>query len=230
MEPASMFERILMKPVNHPLTRTTIAQPARSPDTAAVAGQDRRRILWIDGVGGYLLLDSDDALIGQAVSGSRADISVVGDLSRQACAIRRVDGDYLLQPLQDLSVDGQPVTQTQLLRDGNVLQIGNRVKLRFTKPSPLSATARLDLISHHRFQPHVDGILLLADSCILGPSRNSHVVCSSWSSELILFRQAGGWSVRPSRALEVNGRRVDNNFPFVAGMRIAGDDFSLSVE
>lgn len=225
-----MFEGILMKPLNQALTRTTQAHPIRLANSVEDTVSDRQRILWIDGVGGYLLIDRDDVLVGQAVSGSRSDISIVGDLSRQACAIRRVEGDYLLQPLQELSIDGQPVTQTQLLRDGSILQLGNRVKVRFTKPSPLSATARLDLVSHHRFKPSVDGVLLLADSCILGPSGHSHVVCSHWSTELILYRQAVGWQVRPSQPVEVNGARLNSSFPFVAGMRISGDDFSLSVE
>ena len=172
-----------MKPLDPALTRSTQAYSATSPTatTPAATTPDRtlhgstarggeQRILWVDGVGGYLLIERDELLIGQAVSGSRADVSIVGDLSRQACTIRRSDSDYLLQPLQEMQIDDQPIVQTQLLRNASLLQLGNRVKVRFHKPNPLSATARLELASLHRFKPHVDAVLLLADSCIIGPS------------------------------------------------------------
>ena len=48
--------------------------------------QSHRQILWIDGVGGYLMMQRADVLIGQ--SGSMVDISIVGDISRQAAVIR----------------------------------------------------------------------------------------------------------------------------------------------
>ena len=41
----------------------------------------------------------------------------------------------------------------------------------------LSASARLEMVSRHRTQPHVDGILLMAESCVLGPKWQNHVVC-----------------------------------------------------
>jgi hypothetical protein len=225
-----------MKPLDPALTRSTQAYPAR--DVVATSTSSKRsgatanghRVLWIDGVGGYLLIDREDLLVGQATTGERADVAIVGDVSRQACAIRRSDSDYLLQPLQEMRIDDQAVVQTQLLRDGATLQLGNRVRLTFAKPNPLSGTARLHLASLHRFKPHVDGVLLLADSCILGPSLHSHIVCPTWSSELIMFKQAGGWQMRSEKAVEVDGQRVSGVFPFVAGMRVAGEDFSLSVE
>ena len=53
---------------------------------------------------------------------------------------------------------------------------------------PLSLTARLDFLSRHRTQPPADAVLLLADSCVLGPKPHSHIVCRDWTREVILFR------------------------------------------
>ena len=217
-----------------PLTQSTqaVTRETRTQDLLAEtsAGQ-KRRIMWIDGVGGFMLVEKDEVMIGQAASGNvSVDIGIVGDLSRQAAAIKRVDGDYLLQPLQPTWLNDYPVDRAQLLADDSLIQLGQRVKLRFSRSSPLSATARLDLESLHRFKPNVDGILLLSDSCILGPNVGSHVLCPSWSNELLLFRHGSGWFFRSMVEVNVDGEPMQGQIPLVAGMRMDGEDFSLSIE
>jgi hypothetical protein len=191
----------------------------------------RQPILWIDGVGGYLLVDRPEVTIGQAVAGSLVDIGIVGDLSRQAAVIRRIDGDYLLQPLQPATkLNGQCVERAQLLSLQDEIAFGPRIRMTFTKPNPLSATARLELPHLGRFQPHVDAVLLMADACILGPGRASHVVCPQWDNELLLVRRGAGWCLRANQELEVNGQLQRGQIPLAAGMRVCGPDFSLSIE
>ncbi len=222
-----------MKEQRTALTQSTqaVTRETRTRDLLAETSPgQQRRILWIDGVGGFLLVEKDEVLIGQAASGGSVDIAVVGDLSREAAAIRRVEGDYLLQPLQPTLVNGLPVDRAQLLTDETLIQLGKRVKIRFSRPSPLSATARLDMESLNRFKPHVDGILLLSDSCILGPNPGSHVMCPTWSNELLLFRHRSGWFFRSMVEVNVNGEPTQGQIPLVAGMRMDGEDFSLSIE
>lgn len=222
-----------MKKQPSAISRSTqaITPESRSRDLLQESSPGKQqRILWIDGVGGFLLLDQDEVLIGQAVSRGAADVCIVGDLSRQAAAIRRSQGDYLLQPLQPTSVDGVAVDRAQLLQDGATIQFGGRVKLRFRRPNPLSATARLDLVSLNRFKPHVDGVLLLSESCVLGPQPGSHVECPTWSNELLLFRHAGEWYFRSLMEVNVDGEPMTGQIPMRAGMRMDGPDFSLSVE
>lgn len=191
---------------------------------------NRRQVLWIDGVGGYLMCSQDEIVIGQAVSGSNVDVGIVGDLSRQAAAIRRSAGDYLLQPIQETRVDGMIVVRPQLLRSGQIIELGPSVKLRFTKPSPLSSTARLDLVSLHRWKPSVDGVLLLADSCIFGPRTPSHVHCPDWQHEMLLFKSSRQWCFRTAAEVQVGGKSLSGAIPITPGMRVRGDDFSFSVE
>ncbi len=216
------------------LTRSTqaIGQPGKTGDKQALSDtiSTPRRVLWIDGIGGFLCCDTDEVVIGQAVGGSLADIGIVGDLSRQAAAIRRSGGDYLLQPLQQMWLNDAPVERAQLLRDGSVLQLGRRVRVGFAKPNPLSATARLNLLSLNKWKPSVDGVLLLADSCVIGPNPGSHIHCPLWKNELLMFRHADGWYFRTLAEVEVNGQKTQGQIPIVSGMRIRGEDFSLSVE
>lgn len=205
-------------------------QPQIDEAEQSPGSRTRNLILWIDGVGGFLMLDRDELLIGQAVSGGHQDIGLVGDLSRQAAVLKRVQADYLVQPLQETCVDGKAITGAHLLTSGATLSWGPRVRLKFTKPHPLSCSARLDLASHHRFQPRVDGVILLADSCILGPSPSCHVQCSNWKQDLLLFRSASQWYLRAIEEVEVNGISQSGQVPLVSGVRVRGSDFSFSLE
>lgn len=222
-----------MKHQQSALTRSTqvVTRESRQKDLLRESSPGKQqRILWIDGIGGFQLIEVDEALLGQAIPGSPVDIAIVGDLSRQAAAIRRSSGDYLLQPLQTMTLNGEAVDRPQLLSHGDVLQLGKCVKLGFHKPSPLSASARLSMHSLNRFKPNVDGVLLLADSCIIGPNPSSHVHCPNWKSELLLFRRGDGWVFRSLDEVDVNGVATQGHIPMEPGMRIGGEDFSLSIE
>lgn len=187
-------------------------------------------ILWIDGVGGYLLLDADEIVIGQASPGNQVDLMVVGDLSRRAAAIRRSGDDHLLQPLQSLSINDTKIDRAIPLQNGDVISLAPRVQARYSRPNALSLTARLDLLSRHRWQPSVDGVLLMGDTCILGPSSHSHVLCPFWTEDVILVRHRGGWVIKSSQALEKDGKSVTGPVSLEAGKRIRGVDFSMTLE
>ena len=222
-----------MKRQHTALTRSTQAVSPRDTDKDEGLGakpSSKHRILWVDGVGGFLMVDKEEIVIGQATSSSKAEVAIVGDLSRQAAAIRRTESDYLLQPLQPTQVDGVSIDRPLLLSQPAVIQLGQRVQLEFTKPSPLSATGCLRLASMNRFKPNVDGILLLADSCIIGPNPGSHVSCPNWSKELLLFRNGEQWYFRTLDEVLVNGSPDKGQILVEPGLRIQGEDFSLSVE
>lgn len=221
-----------MKPDHNALTKSTQAITPQSlkRDLLDESSEQPNRVMWIDGVGGYLLVEADEAIIGQALPTAKVDIAIVGDISRQAAAIRRSGGDYLLQPLEPSALNGAEVSRPQLLSTGDEMQLGKCVKLRFHKPSPLSSSARLSMISLNRFKPNVDGVLLLADSCILGPSAASHVHCPEWKGELLLFRKGKQWVFRTLDLVTVNGEDAQGEIPLQPGMRMQGEDFSLSIE
>ena len=110
------------------------------------------------------------------------------------------------------------------------LRFGEAVQLRFRQPHPLSATARLEFISHHRTQPSTDGVLLMSGSCILGPSLNSHVICRQWEDDLVLVRQGQTLACHFRNEFEVDGQACQGRAAVTLESTIQGDDFCLSIE
>ena len=189
-----------------------------------------RFILWIDGVGGFLICEGEQVVLGQPSPGGQVDVPILGDVSRQHARIERNGEGYLIFPLRPTRVQGRHISAVTSLADGSLIELGEGVQLRFRRPHALSGTGRLDFISHHRTQPSADAVVLMADSCILGPSANSHIVCRDWTRQVVLFRQDGQLWCRTSGVLHIDGQRHDGEGPITRGSQVTGDDFSLSLE
>jgi hypothetical protein len=190
-----------------------------------------RFLLWIDGVGGFLVCERTDVVLGQAVGDAATDVPIVGDVSRQHARIRRDGESYVIEPLRGaVRLDERPVGESALLGDECSLVLGGGVKLRFRRTHPLSATARLDFLSDHNLVPAVDGVLLLADSCVLGPAANAHVRCPDWKSSVVLFRREGRLHCQTTGTVDVDGRRRAGGGALSANSRVSGADFALALE
>ncbi|MFZ4081406.1 MAG: FHA domain-containing protein [Pirellula sp.] len=188
------------------------------------------KILWIDGVGSYAMCDSDEVSVGQAYPGNDVDLAIRGDISRKACIIRRKGEDHLIQPFQTISIDGQNLERPAILRSGCILKIGDRVELRYTRPTLLSGTARLELVSSHRWQGVLSAAILLGDSLIIGPDPQSHVICQAprgidWQGRFVWFRQADGWMCKgvDCPGLAVGENPVSAPFKLETGLRVQSD-------
>ncbi len=139
--------------------------------------------------------------------------------------------DYLLDPLGPVSVEGRAIVRPTRLVDGDEIALGSRVRLRFRQPHVLSQTARLDILSHHRTQPSADGILLLAETCLLGPTDENHLVCRHWPDQVILTRTSEGrFRFKAGKTVSVDGIETCDTGVIDWGSRIANDDFALSLE
>lgn len=187
---------------------------------------DDRFMLWVDGVGGYLVCLPDAVTLGLATPGNTVDIPIMGDLSRQHARLRREDG-YVIEPLQTVRVNGRQNRVATNLSDGDEIELGENVRMRFRQPHALSATARLEFLSRHRTQPSAAGVLLMAESCVLGPKWQDHVVCREWTHDVVLFRQDEQLLCRALEPLEMNGRRCQGPMPVTLGMHVEGSDFSF---
>ena len=159
-----------------------------------------------------------------------ADIPILADLSRRHASLRREGESYVLTPIHTVSVNGRKLTGPVVLTDDTVIELGDTVRLRFRKPHALSATAVLTLQSHHKTEPAVDGIVLMSDSCILGPQRHSHVCCPDWPEDLVLYRRGEGLQFRSSAVVEVDGQLVDRSAPLPGNCRLEAENFALSFE
>jgi hypothetical protein len=190
----------------------------------------KRFMLWIDAVGGYLVCLADEIIIGQSTPGSGADIALQADLSRKHAKINRVSGGYLLEPIGGTAaVSGRPISEAVLLSDGDEIQLA-AVKMRFRKPHVLSSSACLEFTSGHRSQPHADAIILMAESCVVGPQWQNHIVCREWTSDIVLYRKSGQILLRASQPVQIDNRHYNRPAPIHSGSRILSDDFSFSIE
>ncbi len=221
----------LERAAGHVGRRSTRASAGSSEDDTVTGTENpRRALLWVDAVGGFLVCLDDCVVLGQPSGGDTIAIPILADLSRRHAAIRRDGGAYVLEPIHDVSVDGRPITTAIVLGDNHLIQLGDNVRLRFTKPHALSATAKLVLESHHKTQPSADAVLLMADSCVLGPNRHCHVRCPDWRQDVVVYRQNDGVYCRSDRPLVVDGTEASGASEIQSGQRVEGEEFSFTWE
>lgn len=183
-------------------------------------------LLWIDGVGCWLLHAKDRMTIGGPGSPGRndrnSDLKLLADLSRSHASLARCGESYLLAADGPAMVSGKRVTEPTVVRDGDVIGLGDAVRLRFRQPSLLSLTVRLEFESQHRPAQRLDGVLLMDQTCILGPADDSHVVCADWERRVIIFRRDGKlWCKRgPATGPAVAGENTDQEL-YVNGCRVS---------
>ena len=193
------------------------------------ASQSDKFMLWIDAVGGYWVCLNDEITIGQPASGD-IDIPILGDISPRHAKIHRDGEGYLIEAIREVRVDGRPVRPVASLSDGCRIELGESVRLEFRRSHALSGTARLDFASRHRTQPSADAVLLMADSCILGPKRHSHIFCRNWPREVILYRHDEELYCRTVGSFKIDGVLYKDRGRISRDSHITGEGFSLKLE
>ena len=197
----------------------------------ADANGDRGRyMLWIDGVGAYLVCLGSRMTIGGPSADDSCDLSLLANLSRCHATIVRSGEGYLLEAHGPAKIGGRPVYESALLHNGYDVELGSGVCLRFGLPTVLSATATLNFASNHRPARSIDGVILMKDNCLLGPGHESHVRCRRWQDTAVLFRRDGKFWVKSRMELFVNGRHVQGEAAVEPGDVIAGPEFRFRIE
>ncbi len=218
--------------------------PIRGGDDDANQPRGPRFLLWVDAVGGYLVCLGDEIVIGQAHPGNLVDVPIQADIRRRHVSIRREGEGYVIDPLAARNVlagaasarqarvrmDGKDLKSAALLSDGDEFELGEGVRLRFRKPHALSASARLEILSNHRTHPYADAVLLMAESAVLGPKWQNHVICRDWTSDVVLYRQEENLFCRAMQSLEIDGKLQEGRGRLSVRSRVVGSDFSLSLE
>ena len=207
-----------------------IQAPKFTP-TPTSPGPRGRFLLWVDAVGGYLACLDNAVVLGRAGAESTADVAILGDLSRRhAVIVRDADGSgYRIQAIRETFVNGKAVAEAPL-NDGDVIRLGATVELEFRRPSPFSATARLRIVSRHRFPQAIDGVILMAETCIIGSNRQAHIAASGLDGPVVLYRQGAGLCCRGPGSFEVDGNPGSGRQPITTHSRVLGDGFSFSLE
>jgi hypothetical protein len=187
-------------------------------------------LLWIDAVGGYLVCLGDEVTLGQPVRSGAVDVPILGDLSSRHARIWRDGEGYLIEAIRDVWVDDRRVKRVVGLGQQARIRLGDSVRLVFRRPHALSATARLDFVSRHRAQPSVDAVLLMADSCVLGPKPQSHVLCRDWAREVVLYRHDNELYCRSRGPMEIDGLDANGRGRITRSSHVVGERFAFSLE
>jgi hypothetical protein len=191
---------------------------------------DVRFMLWVDGVGGFLVCLADEVWIGQAGAGSDVAIGIQAELSRKHAKLTRSGDGYVIEAAHPVAIDGRPIVGKRVLIDGDELELGRGVRVRFRQPHSLSATARLEMVSRHRLQPHCDAIVLMAESCVLGPKWQDHIICKDWANDVVLYRQQERLFCRMSEPTQIDGVTYESRGPVLPSSHVASSDGSFSLE
>jgi len=74
----------------------------------------------------------------------------------------------------------------------------------------------------HRFDDHVDAVVLLADSILIGVTQDCHLRCPNTLDRLVLTLRNGSLQVKKGRGGEFQ--------PLVAGHRVVVESTALTLE
>jgi len=195
----------------------------------AVEKPSPRFVLWIDGVGGFLVCLATRVTLGQAVNESTVDVPLQADVTRVHAAVIRDSEGYLVEAFRPVRLNQQPINRS-LLKNGDTIQLGPSCQMRFRQPSPVSASACLDMVSGHRLPMALDGVLLMADTLILGAGSRAHVQVPGLKEPVVLFRNKDGLGVRWAGQFLVDGKTVLQRGMLGWSGKVAGEEWAFSLE
>ena len=212
----------------------TVALPgpaaSTNGETLPCDGLPPRFLLWIDGVGGYLVCLGARMTFGQAIHDGHVDIPLVADVSRLHASLTRDPEGYVLEAVRPIQVNGREATRA-LLQNGDRITLGASCQLQFRLPVPISTSARLDLVSGHRLPLSVDAILLMADTLVLGEGPQVHVSVPDLKPPIVLFRQKDTLGIRHGGKLYVNGHTSGDRL-LLSDLHatVSGENISFAIE
>ena len=189
-----------------------------------------RFMIWVDGVGGYLVCCDKENSIGQATEDSEVSIPISGDIHRSHASILSDADAHLLHPIGPVSVDGRPLKHPTVLKDRQTFMMGGSVALGYRKPHPWSSSAVIRFESGNRTFPWSDAVIIAGDTVVLGPNAQSHIRCTRWEQEVFLLRREGRWYCRSFADFSIDGEAIKLEGGIHGKSRIEGRDFSFSIE
>ncbi len=198
-------------------------------------------LLWIDGVGCWMLCPGESVIFGGPVepgsSRPSADLCLMANLRRQHARIERMGESYRWKTVEG-DVNGRTVRGETFLSDGDLLTLGPNVQMRFRQPSVLSASAVLRpdnrtwprMFAAMQTPGSVDGIVLMDEVCLLGPGADAHVPCPDWAEQVILHRRDEKLWVRTPGRAQLDSRAMTDASPLGDGTVVSGDGWRFRAE
>lgn len=168
------------------------AQPAAKPGLAAQPPQRSAAsmLLLVDGTGSALIVRRDMVRIGRGGGSQQMDVPMPADIQSHHADIVHNGDDYFLVAHGPVRVNQKPVSKC-LLRDGDRILLGSTTKLVFSRPSVKSETAVLRLADRNRLPQDVSVVVLLRDTCLIGPQESCHVRTREGEDRVLLYERDG---------------------------------------
>ncbi len=200
----------------------------RGPRAPALA-MNRRLVLWVDGVGTYLILPRSRISLGRTGSSARPDIALPSELEGFHAEVSRLEDDYFIAPAQgEVQVNGRTVDR-HLLSHGDAIDLGNRCRIKFLLPTPMSSSAVLNLRRGLRVQGGAKDVILFDENIVLGPGERSHVRTRSGGKPIVLMARDGQLTCRAEEPIEVDGVVRGQEVPVTEGSQLRVGELSFTV-
>lgn len=203
-------------------------QAAPAPEPAPTPSLPRRFLLWIDGIGGFLVCLSAKVSLGQASEGT-VDLPLFADISRLHAYITRDSEGYLLEALRPSSVNGKPIDKV-LLKDGDQIGLGNACRLAFHQPVAITNTGRIEVQSRHKLPLSLDGVILMDETLLLGNTVDAHITVPFLRRPLALLRRRDELIAQTAMPFEIDGKPQKNRGVLRMDSCVTGEDFRISLE
>jgi hypothetical protein len=166
-------------------------------------GIPSRLILWVNHVGSYLVCLSNGVTIGGHGYEHPPAIPVCADLPRYLAEFCFDSEGFWLQTNQPkVFLNGRRIQQSDLLKHGDRITLGETCELQFLQPHPLFQTAVLRITSGHRLPLAIDAVILMGQQLVLGRHAQAHIPLPrpingrSPPGDLCLCRSPEGLGVR----------------------------------
>lgn len=207
-----------------------LSPAANAPSSPREApGAARRFVLWVDGIGTFVVIAAPRAVVGRYDASARPDIPLPGRLSGRAGEILRVDDRYVLRARDAAEVNGKSCAE-KVLAPGDRIAFGASPAFSFYLPCPLSATALLRLDPPSMLPGKASDILLLDRFLVLGRKGLAHIKAPGGPLELLVFLRDGVPWARTAGTLLIDGAPSGTGeCALPLGVRIAAEDLSFTV-
>lgn len=229
--------------------------PAVSSGEQGCHGIPRRMLMWVDGVGHYLLCLDPQLWIGRYVPLSGIGIPVLGDLHRRHLRLLRdCESGHAIQAFApcevvvsapDPAVPGlwipEPARKLKKgerwsIPDGTVVRLGlgsgtgNPVEFDLRRPRPESGTVVMMPVSRHRTVPAATSVIWCGRSLTIGAEATAEIRTGRSKCSLMLEFSEDGIRVSGSQSPEFREPGVWEQGHARSGLQLVWGDQSLVLE
>lgn len=213
-----------------PRANPVSSNPSSMLSSAGGAPVPKRFLLWVDGVGGYLVCLSNRVTFGQATAEGPVDVPLFAEVSRTHAEVTRDGEGYVIESGRGIRINGAE-TKRAVLSAGDRVTLGSSCQFLLHKPVPVSSSLRLELTSGHRLPVAVDGVLLMGNELMLGAGPEAHIELKGLDAPVLIYRSREGLSVRvPNRRFTIDDRPCEDRAPLPLPAVVSCDAFTFAIE